>query len=42
MHEEAPFFMIAHSIVFLPMRKEVTGYKMSPFGRMRFDYVDIE
>jgi hypothetical protein len=24
------------------MRKEVTGYKMSPFGRMRFDYVDIE
>jgi dipeptide transport system substrate-binding protein len=42
MHAEAPFFMIAHSIVFLPMRKEVTGYKMSPFGRMRFDYVDIE
>jgi dipeptide transport system substrate-binding protein len=42
MHEEAPFFLIAHSVVFLPMRKEVVGYKMSPFGRMRFDYVDLQ
>ena len=33
MHEEAPFYLIAHSVVFMPMRKEVVGYKMSPFGR---------
>ena len=32
MHEEAPFFLIAHSVVFLPMRKEVTGFRMSPVG----------
>ena len=41
MHEEAPFYFIAHSVVYLPMRKEVTGFKMSPFGRMRFDRVDL-
>ena len=32
MHREAPFYLIAHSIVYLPMRKNVTGYTMSPFG----------
>ena len=35
MHEEAPFFLIAHSVVFMPMRKNVVGYKMSPFGAHR-------
>ena len=34
-HREAPFFLIAHSIVYLPMRKNVTGYMMSPLGRPR-------
>ena len=42
MHQEAPFFLIAHSVVFMPMRKEVTGYKMSPFGRHQFDTVDLQ
>jgi dipeptide transport system substrate-binding protein len=41
MHEEAPFFLIAHSIAFQPMRKEVTGYVMSPFGGHIFDQVDL-
>jgi dipeptide transport system substrate-binding protein len=42
MHREAPFFFIAHSVVFLPMRATVTGYKMSPFGAHRFDLVDLK
>ena len=42
MHEEAPYFLIAHSIAFQPMRKEVTGYYMSPFGRHIFDGVDLK
>ena len=32
-HEEAPELHIAHSIVFEPIRKNVTGYKVSPLGR---------
>ena len=42
MHQEAPFYLIAHSVVFMPMRKEVIGYKMSPFGRHQFDAVDLQ
>ena len=42
MREEAPFFLIAHSVAFQPMRKEVTGYVMSPFSRHIFDQVDIQ
>ncbi len=42
MHQEAPFYLIAHSIVFMPMRKNVIGYKMSPFGRHQFDAVDLQ
>ncbi len=42
MHEEAPFFLIAHSVVYMPMRKEVVGYQMSPFGRHNFDHVDLQ
>jgi dipeptide transport system substrate-binding protein len=42
MHNEAPFFFIAHSVVFLPMRANVVGYKMSPFGAHRFDFVDLK
>ena len=42
MHEEAPFYLIAHSVVFLPMRKNVVNFKMSPFGRMQFDAVDLK
>jgi dipeptide transport system substrate-binding protein len=42
MHDEEPFFMIAHSVVFMPMRKEVEGYKMSPFGTHQFDLVELK
>jgi dipeptide transport system substrate-binding protein len=40
--EEAPWVTVAHSIVFMPMRKEVVGYKMSPFGVHEFYGVDLE
>ena len=42
MHDEAPFFLIAHSIAFQPMRKEVVGYKMSPLGTHDFSAVDLK
>jgi dipeptide transport system substrate-binding protein len=42
MHEEAPFVLIAHSVVFLPMRKNVENFRMSPFGRIQFDAVDLK
>jgi len=42
MHEEAPYFLIAHSVAFQPMRKEVLNYHMSPFGRHEFDHVDLK
>jgi dipeptide transport system substrate-binding protein len=38
---EAPWATIAHSVVFMPMSKKVTGYKMDPLGSVRFDGVDI-
>jgi len=41
MHEEAPFVLIDHSTVFMPMRKNVTGYIMSPLGTHIFDTVDL-
>src|SRR5262245_13421082 len=31
---ESPWVTIAHSIVSQPMRKELEGFKMSPFGRV--------
>ena len=39
--EEAPWFTIAHSTVFEPVRKEVKGYKVSPLGRHEFFGVDV-
>jgi dipeptide transport system substrate-binding protein len=42
MHDQAPFFLIAHSVVFMPMRKTVQGYVMSPLGRIQFDNVDVQ
>ncbi|CAN5118799.1 ABC transporter substrate-binding protein [soil metagenome] len=41
-HEEAPVFTIAHSVVYEPLRKEVTGYKVSPLGRHEFTKVDLK
>ena len=40
--EEAPWITIAHSVVFMPVRKEVTGYKIDPFGGHIFYGVDIK
>ncbi|MGI9420460.1 MAG: ABC transporter substrate-binding protein [Geminicoccaceae bacterium] len=40
--EEAPWVTIAHSVVFKPIRKEVTGFKIDPFGGHIFYGVDIE
>ena len=42
MNRESPYYFIAHSVVYLPMRANVTGYKMSPFGAHRFDVVDVK
>ncbi len=39
--QEAPWATIAHSVVFMPMSKKVSGYKMDPLGSHRFDGVDI-
>ncbi len=42
MHDEVPFFLIAHSIVYQPMRSNVTGYVMSPLAIKDFGPVDIQ
>ncbi len=39
---QAPWATIAHSVVFMPMRKEVVGYKIDPFGGHYFYGVDIK
>jgi dipeptide transport system substrate-binding protein len=38
---QTPWLNIAHSTVFEPVRKSVTGYKISPFGSHEFQNVDI-
>jgi len=40
--EDAPDMKIAHSVVYEVMRKEVTGYKQSPFGAHQFNGVDVK
>ncbi len=39
--EQAPWFTIAHAVALKPVRKEVIGFKISPFGRHTFYGVDI-
>jgi len=39
---EAPDMKIAHSIVFETMRKELVGYKQSPFGSHQFNGVELK
>lgn len=39
---EAVWVPIAHSVVFQPMRKNVEGYKMSPFGSVQFYGVSLK
>jgi dipeptide transport system substrate-binding protein len=41
-HDNEPMLTIAHSVVFMPMRKTVTGYTMSPLGTHEFDHVDVK
>ena len=40
-HDQVPWLNIAHSTVFEPIRKEVTGYKVSPLGKHEFQNVDV-
>jgi len=40
--QEAPWYTIAHSVQFKPMRKEVVGFKMSPLGGHDFYPVDLQ
>jgi dipeptide transport system substrate-binding protein len=40
--EDAPDLKIAHSVVYEVMRKEVVGYKQSPFGSHEFQGVDVK
>ncbi len=40
--EQSPWSTIAHSIVFEPVRKEVTGYRIDPFGGHIFYGVDLK
>jgi dipeptide transport system substrate-binding protein len=40
--EEAPWVTIAHSVVFMPMRKEVVDYLIDPFGGHVFYGVDLQ
>jgi len=42
MHDQAPAVMIAHSTIFEPVRKEVTGYEVDPFGKHVFYQTDIK
>ena len=41
-HDSVIWLNIAHSTVFEPIRKEVSGYKISPFGAHEFQDVDIQ
>jgi dipeptide transport system substrate-binding protein len=41
-HDQLPWLNIAHSTVFEPVRKEVSGYKISPLGAHEFQDVDIK
>ena len=42
MHEQVPLFLIAHSMVYIPVRKEVKGYIMDPLSLHNFNQVSIE
>ncbi|MDX7949824.1 ABC transporter substrate-binding protein [Lichenihabitans sp. Uapishka_5] len=41
-HDDQPEMNIAHSVVYVPVNKKVTDYKISPLGRFQFDGVDIK
>ncbi|MCL6707588.1 ABC transporter substrate-binding protein [Pseudomonas sp. R2.Fl] len=39
--DQAPWYTIAHSTQYVPMRSNVTGFVMSPLGDFTFETVDI-
>jgi dipeptide transport system substrate-binding protein len=41
-HDAVPDLKIAHSVVYEALRKEVTGYKQSPFGSHQFNGVALK
>lgn len=41
-HEEAPWFVIAHSVVSEPVSDKVVNYKISPLGSHEFKEVDMK
>jgi len=41
-HEDAPWVPLAHSVVFMATRANVTGFKMDPLGRHAFEGVDLK
>ena len=40
--KDLPWSTIAHSVVNQPMRKEVNGFKISPFGDYSFKGVSVK
>ncbi len=40
--QEAPWFTVAHSVQFRPVRKEVMNFKIHPLGSHIFKYVDMK
>ncbi|TKC78197.1 ABC transporter substrate-binding protein [Trinickia terrae] len=40
--QQVPFTPIAHSTVYQPLRKNVTGFKIDPFGPTQFWYVGLK
>jgi dipeptide transport system substrate-binding protein len=40
-HDQAPWVPLAHSVVFMATRANVTGFKMDPLGRHPFEGVDL-
>jgi dipeptide transport system substrate-binding protein len=41
-HEQVPWVPLAHSVVMMATRANVTGFKMDPLGRQPFEGVDIK
>ncbi len=41
-HDQEPWVPIAHSVVFMATRAEVTGFVIDPLGRHPFDGVDLK
>jgi len=40
--EEAPWVPLAHSVVFMATRADVTGFRIDPLGRQPFEGVDLK